>query len=211
MIGFWYDPSGEFIETLFDAAMLGFDLYTIADKVRRGCAVGWGDWAALGSDALSLAVPFLPAGGLVIRFAAHADDAGDVARLTRDINSLYDGVRSASAYLQKMGVPHSLRKQIIESFEIPTIRVRVSTFAEYGIRYYDNINAFEKGRFLFETFPASQQSLAIKREWNQMTRFRQWQIRPGTTIIEGRAAPQGQFLPGGQIQKFVLSLEDLIP
>ncbi|MEJ5315164.1 MAG: hypothetical protein WHS45_12380 [Anaerolinea sp.] len=109
------------------------------------------------------------------------------------------------------GVPYSLRKQIIESFEIPTIRVRVSTFAEYGIRYYDNINAFEKGRFLFETFPASQQSLAIKREWNQMTRFRQWQIRPGTTIIEGRAAPQGQFLPGGQIQKFVLSLEDLMP
>ncbi|MEN4013096.1 MAG: hypothetical protein ROW48_13755 [Bellilinea sp.] len=191
--------------------MVGYSVYTIGDKLQRGCAVPWTEWAALGLDALSLALPFVPAGGMAIRLAARADDFGDAARLVNKTGSTYDGVRSASAYLQKMGVPRSLRKQIIESFDIPTIKVKKANFAEYGIRYYDNINAFEKGRYLFETFPASRQSLAIKWEWNQMTRFRQWQIRPGTTIIEGRVAAQGQFLPGGQFQKFILNLEDLLP
>ncbi len=68
------DPSGEFVETIFDAAMLGYDLFTIIDKASRGCSIGLADWGALGLDALSLAVPFLPAAGMAIRFAAHADD-----------------------------------------------------------------------------------------------------------------------------------------
>jgi hypothetical protein len=36
-----------------------------------------------------------------------------------------------------------------------------------------------------------------------MAGFRQWQIVPGTPIIEGRAAAQGIY-PGGQVQKFIL-------
>ncbi|MEN4013080.1 MAG: RHS repeat-associated core domain-containing protein [Bellilinea sp.] len=75
------DPSGEFVETLFDLAMVGYSVYTIGDKLQRGCAVPWTEWAALGLDALSLALPFVPAGGMAIRLAAHADDLGDVARL----------------------------------------------------------------------------------------------------------------------------------
>lgn len=78
------------------------------------------------------------------------------------------------------------------------------------MRYYDKVDAMEKGRYLFDTFPASRDSLAIVPEWNRMTEFRQWQIRPGTTIIEGRAASQGR-LADGQIQKFILYLKDLLP
>ncbi len=75
------DPSGKFVDTLFDIASVGYDIYTIADKNNRGCAVSWSDWAALGLDAFSLAIPFLPAGGMVFRFAAHADDLGNIAHL----------------------------------------------------------------------------------------------------------------------------------
>ena len=66
-----------------------------------------------------------------------------------------------------------------------------------------NMNAKPDGRYLFETFPASRDSLAVLPEWNQMTGMRQFQITPGTLIIEGRAASQGSY-PGGQVQKFIL-------
>ena len=62
------DPSGEFVDTLFDAISVGYDIYTIGDKFNRGCAIPWTDWAALGVDAFSLAVPFFPAvGGAALR------------------------------------------------------------------------------------------------------------------------------------------------
>lgn len=36
-----------------------------------------------------------------------------------------------------------------------------------------------------------------------MTKIRQFQIRTGTTVLEGRAASQGAGLPGGQKQIYV--------
>jgi len=86
------DPSGEFVETLFDAVSLGYDIYTIGDKLNRSCSLHWSDWTALGLDALSLAIPFLPAAGMAVRFAAHADDIGDVARI---INKSVDAAQVA--------------------------------------------------------------------------------------------------------------------
>ncbi len=131
--------------------------------------------------------------------------------VSTQFGDVYTGVRQVSSYLQESGVPRAFRKQILSSFNTETIRVRVAGPSEYGIRYYDNVNAYPKGRYLFDTFPASRASLAMDPTWNQMTNFRQWQIRPGTVIIEGEATSQGSYLPGGQIQKFILSLEDLIP
>jgi RHS repeat-associated protein len=81
------DPSGEFVETLFDLAMVGYSVYTIGDKLQRGCAVPWTEWAALGLDALSLVLPFVPAGGMAIRLAAHADDFGDVSRTLDNLSN----------------------------------------------------------------------------------------------------------------------------
>ncbi len=71
--------------------------------------------------------------------------------------------------------------------------------------------AFEDGRYLFETFPATRESLAVKaasygkETWNDMTYFKQWQIRPGVPFVEGRAASQGLGYSGGQIQKYILN------
>jgi hypothetical protein len=79
----------------------------------------------------------------------------------------------------------------------------------YGLRYYGG-NAAARGHSLFDTFPASRESLAVKLDWNTMQNLKQWQIRPGAPVIYGRGLPQGPGLPGGQMQRAVMSLEDLL-
>ena len=72
------------------------------------------------------------------------------------------------------------------------------------------VNAQAKGCYLFETLPATRSSLAVKPKWNLMTNIAQFKVKPETTIIEGKAAPQGLSLPGGQTQKYINDLERLI-
>lgn len=117
----------------------------------------------------------------------------------------FAGVREASEFLQAQGVPRKYRVQTLQSFEIDTIQVRVAGEAEFGTRYFDNVEATARGRYLFETFPASREGLALKSDWNQMTYLQQWRIRPGAAFFEGRASSQGAGYPGGQIQKYVLN------
>jgi len=112
--------------------------------------------------------------------------------------------------LKEQGVPRKYRKNILDSFDIETIKVRRATDSEFGLRYYDGINANAKGRYIFETFPASRESLAIKPEWNQMTGIAQYKVNPGSVIIEGKASAQGPGLPGGQTQKYINDLGDLL-
>jgi RHS repeat-associated protein len=100
------DPSGEFIDTVLDVASVGFDLYSIADKHSRGCAIAWGDWAMLGGDVLSMAIPFVPAGGIWLRLGSHLDDAfvlanaidnvHDVEKLIHTTNQVGDGLSGFS-------------------------------------------------------------------------------------------------------------------
>lgn len=117
--------------------------------------------------------------------------------------SPYAGVREASAYLRTMGVSRADRVRILQSFEAEGMTVRTAGASEFGVRYYGGA-ANPGGAYLFETFPASRGTLALRQRWNAMTGFRQWQIRPGATVIEGRAAAQEAYLPGRQIQKFIL-------
>ena len=67
------------------------------------------------------------------------------------------------------------------------------------------VNAQAKGRYLFETLPATRSSLAVKPKWNLMTNIAQFKVKPETTIIEGKAAPQDLGLPGGQIQNILMT------
>jgi len=121
----------------------------------------------------------------------------------------YGGAKQASQYLKDAGVPRARRKEIMESFDVGTIDMRNAGASEYGLRYYDESKAYAKGRYLFETFPASRESLAVKPEWNDMTKIQQWNVREGEPMIEGRASAQGPCLPGGQVQKFILNLDAL--
>ena len=45
---------------------------------------------------------------------------------------------------------------------------------------------------------------------NHMTNIAQFKVKPGTTILEGKAIPQGFGLHGGQTQKYNNDLERLI-
>jgi hypothetical protein len=70
----------------------------------------------------------------------------------KNFNDPYAGVKQASEYLKSQGVPRKYRKQVLESFDVRTISVEVADENTYGLRFYDDINAYAKGRYLFETF-----------------------------------------------------------
>jgi RHS repeat-associated protein len=122
----------------------------------------------------------------------------------------YQGVRDASWYLQSMGVGRNQRKQVIDSFELSGMSVHKAGDSLYGTRFHDfGKRARPEGQYVFETFtPQTNRSgLALPPDWNGMTGIQQFQIKPGTTIIKGKAAPQYDFGPqytGGAEQIFVL-------
>jgi RHS repeat-associated protein len=126
----------------------------------------------------------------------------------------YDGVKQASEYLQSQGVPRAYRKQILESFDVETIKLQTAGESTYGLRFYGG-NANAEGRYLFETFSplTNRQNLALPYEWNSMTGIQQFQVRNGTTMITGKAAAQKRFgsqYIGGANQWYINNLEDLI-
>ena len=127
---------------------------------------------------------------------------------------LSDGVKQASEYLQSQGVPRAYRKQILESFDVETIKLQTAGESTYGLRFYGG-NANAEGRYLFETFSplTNRQNLALPYEWNSMTGIQQFQVRNGTTMITGKAAAQKSFgsqYIGGANQWYINNLEDLI-
>ena len=84
----------------------------------------------------------------------------------------------------------------------------------YGLRFYGG-NADVEGRYLFETFSplTNCANLALPYEWNSMTGIQQFQVKSGTTMITGAAAPQSSFgaqYIGGAKQWYINNLEDLI-
>ena len=121
----------------------------------------------------------------------------------------YKGTREAARYLKGMGVPRAKRVEYLESFEAGTIQFQKAGESLYGIRFYDGVNARPEGQYLFETFSphTNRKNLALPPKWNEMTGFRQFQIKPDTPILRGRAANQfgeGSQYIGGAEQIFVL-------
>ena len=120
----------------------------------------------------------------------------------------FNGVKEASEYLKDMGVPRAKRKEILESFELGTIRVQKAGPNEFGIRFFGG-DARPIGQFLTDTFgpTTNRVNLALPPKWNSMAGIKQWQIKPGTTIIKGKVGPQlseGTQYVGGANQIFVL-------
>ncbi len=86
----------------------------------------------------------------------------DPLGLSRCSSDPYKGVKDASAYLKKQGIPRKFSKQTLESFEIDSLRSRKATDAEYGLRYLDRVHANARGRYVFEIFSATRGSLEVK-------------------------------------------------
>lgn len=146
--------------------------------------------------------------------ADRVDDVADVVESGSNTVYSYDGVKQASEYLQSQGVPRAYRKQILESFDVETIKLQTAGDSTYGLRFYGG-NANAEGRYLFETFSplTNRQNLALPYEWNSMTGIQQFQVRSGTTMITGKAAAQKSFgsqYIGGANQWYINNLEDLI-
>ena len=144
-----------------------------------------------------------------------ADNVIDRTKGKDQLNDPYIGVKQASEYLQSQGVPRQFRKTTLESFDIDTIKLDVAGSNTYGLRFYDVINATAKGRYLFETFSSqvNRSNLALPPEWNRMTGIQQWQVKPDTIIIKGKAGPQyqmGDQYIGGVEQWYITNLDDLI-
>ena len=132
----------------------------------------------------------------------------------KSVNNVYVGVKQASKYLKEQEVPRQYRKQILESFDIRTIRLGVAGENTYGLRFYGG-NANAEGRYLFETFSSltNRENLALPYEWNSMTGIQQFQVKKGTKVIIGAAAPQSSFESqyiGGANQWYINNLEDLV-
>lgn len=119
----------------------------------------------------------------------------------------FAGVREASRYLQEAGVPRSVRKEVLESFERGTIRVQTAGADTYGLRFFGG-ESDALGRYLSPTLPATRSSLALP-PGNAMSGIAQFQIRPGATYFTGRVGPNFGY-PGGGVQQFVPNLGDLI-
>ncbi|MGB3410979.1 MAG: RHS repeat-associated core domain-containing protein [Microthrixaceae bacterium] len=125
----------------------------------------------------------------------------------RGIPDPFAGVREASQYLQDAGVPRSIRKEILGSFEPGTVRVQNAGADTFGVRFYGG-GSDSVGRYLSPTLPASRRTLALP-PGNPMSNIAQFQVRPGAKYFTGRVAPNfGN--PGGGIQHFIPDLEDLI-
>ncbi|MDQ8767703.1 hypothetical protein RFG22_08350 [Streptococcus ruminantium] len=130
-----------------------------------------------------------------------------------NIPEAYSGVKEASKYLQEQEIPREFRKQILESFEVGTIKVNQATSDTYGLRFYGEL-AKPEGRYLFETFTdqINRKNLALPPAWNTMEGIAQFKLREGTTYISGRVAPQlqmGTEYVGGAMQWYVNELSQL--
>lgn len=183
---------GLLFETYNWATGNGFDWQGVKGAFKDGYNSGGWDFAkSAGNDLLNF-------GGGIPGAARNLAVKG-----VAELPAAYAGIKEASQYLISQGVNRTARKEVLQSFEAGTVRLQTADSATFGLRYSGG-NAIDRGRYLFDTLPASRESLALKPNWNQMTNLSQWQIPQGTKYIEGRAAAQGVGYPGGQIQRYVL-------
>ena len=78
-------------------------------------------------------------------------------------------------------------------------------------RYYDNVSAFAKGRYMTNAISnpfLDRIGLAVKPSWNAMTKVASWEIPAGSTVYKGRAAMQFPWV-GGKTQYFVPNLSNI--
>lgn len=73
-------------------------------------------------------------------------------------------------------------------------------------RYYDDVNAFAKGRWMTNSLSKfkfmDRITLALRPSWNKMTNVAHWNIPAGTTVYKGKAAMQFPWI-GGKTQYYI--------
>jgi len=185
------------------AALSALDPTPVTPAVNAMISIARGNTAMAAMSVVAM----IPLMGEAERLGVAGERLGVQAMGTAGEAEAFAGIREASQFLRGAGVPRAARVQILQSFEASTVQVDQAGANQFGIRYFGG-NANEVGSFLFDTFPASRQSLALRPEFNAMTGFRQLQIRPAANVISGRVAAQGVGFEGGQMQRFILNPEE---
>jgi len=103
-----------------------------------------GNWNEVPLDALNVGAD------LVAGRSVNNGGVSETKQVT-GIPNQYDGVKQASQYLKDIGMPRSVRKQVLESFDISTIKMDIAGNSTYGIRFYGG-KAKANGPYLFDTF-----------------------------------------------------------
>lgn len=114
----------------------------------------------------------------------------------------YGQYNAAQNYLAQSGMSQSKQIETLNSFRKGSIRVKTLRTDTSVIRYWDGVNAMEKGRYLTTRLyanPIDKLSLAYG---NAATNVSSFTIQQGTTLLTGKAAAVGS-LHGGGIQWFI--------
>jgi len=116
--------------------------------------------------------------------------------------SRIEELSTGNRILREAGVPREYISEALQSFEPGTIRNRIAGENDYGLRLYGGVSG-PKSPYVGPTFPLGDaRSLNAAVPGNTLKNIAQWQIKPGTTLLEGRIrANFGQ--PGGGIQMYV--------
>lgn len=104
--------------------------------------------------------------------------------------------------LREAGVPRQYISEALQSFVPGTITTRLAGENEFGLRFYGGVSG-PRSPYLQPTFPGGDvRSLTAPPPGNTLQSIKQWQIRPGVPLLEGRIrANFGQ--PGGGSQIYV--------
>lgn len=211
------------------AVGMGVDSAMQGGSFGRGAATGalWGVGFFVGGTAIGAGARYIgstPFGEALGRQATRLGEAVADTALAKGLGTFLDdvglgvkpvgeqayaGIRRVSTFLQESGVPRETRKYLLGSLDPRTVGMEYAGASSYGLRYYGG-TAGARSNWLFETFPAGRESLAVP-YGNTMQYLKQWRIRPGAPIIYGRGLPQGPGLPGGQMQQVIVDpLQDLL-
>jgi RHS repeat-associated protein len=144
------------------------------------------------------------------RALLRAREATEAVNASRAAPEYFAGVRSASEHLQDLGFSRATRKEILESFDVSTLKIRRAGASEFGLRFFGR-GSKALSPWLSPTFPGGNaRSLLALPPFNTMEGIAQFQIAPNSLFLSGRAAANfGQ--PGGALQYYVPELENLIP
>jgi pyocin large subunit-like protein len=85
------DPTGHWVERAIDIAFIASDRWDIAQN-----GLTWENGLALAADVGGLLLPGLTGGGMLVRAAAHADEAADALRAAAHADEAADAARAGA-------------------------------------------------------------------------------------------------------------------
>ena len=84
------DPTGHWIESAIDIISIGYDVYDISSN-----GLNWENGLSLVADVVSLALPVVAGGGMLVRAAMHADDAVDALQAANAVGNVVEAANQA--------------------------------------------------------------------------------------------------------------------